>query len=483
MPLPSGLSALIQAATSQFGHLVDDTATSSRNNVEPDPYAGVTTDDGASSDGGEKHEDVGKLTQTPLMVPEPDPLRHTFPELLMTLAIDPRNSDVIAFLPDGKFFALRVRAFTENIMKEYFPVTTFEEFLDLTNDWGFTRILQDANETGIEVFRHPQFIQGDFVKCKGIKFGENPTEARVSALPEAARIEYTASDDSNASAANTKRRLSPGFMQRRESESSTIMKRRLSMEDGHQTAGRAESENGDIASYANQSRSDEIRSVALALTTEKLNLHHEPAPATTDAPFVTLVDQAVKSATHTIVTDAIETLLNDEVHTKETYQKHEKELSKSSLPGVVPISKVLFDKDSANAAKGRRDSLPKEVTTRTCGIAELSEAAAIKAEELDKELREESERQARRASLANGSGNSLTEKEKEPTTQVSKEAATEESREAATEESREAATKEPSKEATTQESKETTAQEASDEATTQTPEEAATQEPKETATQ
>lgn len=394
MPLPSGLSALIQVATSQFGHLVADTATSSvRNkNTEHDTYTGVTTDDGASSDGGERADESAKHTQTtPVIVPEPDPLRHTFPELLMTLAIDPRNSDVIAFLPDGKFFAMRVKPFTESMMKEYFPVTTFEEFLDLTNDWGFTKILQDANDTGIEVFRHPQFIQGDYIKCKGIKFGENPTEARVSALPEAARIEYTGSEDSGGSAANTKRRLSPGFMRRRESESSTIMKRRLSEEGQSPNTGRAESENGDIASYANQSRSDDIRSVALALTTEKLNLHTEIKPPTVDAPFVTLVDQAVKSTTHTIVTDAIETLLNDEGHTKETYQKHERELSKSSLPGVVPISKVLFDKDSSDAVNARRESLPREVSATSCGIEELSEAAAIKAEE----LREESERLAR----------------------------------------------------------------------------------------
>ena len=360
-----------------------------------DGYSGVTTDDGASSDGGDRHDDTtAKHTQTPIIVPEPDPMRHTFPELLMTLAIDPRNSDVIAFLPDGKFFAMRVKEFTDNVMKEYFPVTTFEEFLDLTNDWGFTKVLQDANETGIEVFRHPQFIKGDFVKCKGIKFGESPTDARVSALPEAARIEYTLSDESHAgaAAANTKRRLSPGFMKRRESESSTTMKRRLSLEESHQTAGN--SENGDIASYANVSRSDEIRSVALALTTEKLNLHQEAKVANTDAPSVTLIDQAVKSATHTIVTDAIETLLNDEVHTKETYQKHEKELSKSSLPGVVPISKMLFDRESKDqGVRGRRDSLPKEVSTASCGIVELSEVAAIKAEE----LREESERELQRA--------------------------------------------------------------------------------------
>ena len=396
MPLPSGLSALIQAATSQFGQLADDTATSSNKNAENDPYSGVTTDDGASSDGGERLEDSVKHTQTPVIIPEPDPMRHTFPELLMTLAIDPRNSDVIAFLPDGKFFALRVNEFSEKIMKEYFPVTSFDEFLDLTNDWGFTRILQDANNTGIEVFRHPQFVKGDFAKCKGIKFGENPTDARVSALPEAAKIEYTVSEDSTGStSANTKRRLSPGFMKRRESESSTTMKRRLSLEEGQ---GKAESENGEVGSYANHSKSDDVRSVALALTTEKLNLHHEPKAATAaERSCITLVDQALKSTTQTIVTDAIETLLNDEVHTKETYLKHEKELSKSSLPGVVPISKMLFEKKDdpvprkETETKERRSSLPAEVTTATSGIEELSEAAAIKAEE----LREESEREIR----------------------------------------------------------------------------------------
>ena len=251
MPLASGLSALIQAATSQFGNLVDDTAASShQDNTQSDPYTGVTTDDGASSDGGERQDDTGKHTQTPVIVSEPDPMRHTFPELLMTLAIDPRNSDVIAFLPDGKFFALRVKDFTENVMKEFFSVSTFEEFLDLTNEWGFTKLLQDANETGIEVFRHPQFVRGDFVKCKGMKFGENPTTARVSALPEAARIDFTVSEESTVS----KRRLSPGFMKRRESESSTTMKRRLSLEDGQPAMNKTESENGENGSYTNQSR-------------------------------------------------------------------------------------------------------------------------------------------------------------------------------------------------------------------------------------
>jgi hypothetical protein len=87
----------------------------------------------------------------------------------------------------------------------------------------------------------------------------------------------------------------------------------------------------------------------LAITTAQLNLQcsDEDNTSTTNAnverkPSVHLVDGAVERATQSIVTDAIETLLFDEGHTREMYLKHERELSKSSLPGIVPISKQLF---------------------------------------------------------------------------------------------------------------------------------------------
>eukprot|EP00536_Pseudo-nitzschia_multiseries_P001036 jgi/Psemu1/300479/fgenesh1_kg.13_\ len=81
-----------------------------------------------------------------------------------------------------------------------------------------------------------------------------------------------------------------------------------------------------------------------------------------------LVDGGVETATHTIVTDAIEALLFDETHTRETYNRHEKELSVSSLPGVVPISKQLFSVSDNNGASS--DTTPNEnneggVTTET----------------------------------------------------------------------------------------------------------------------
>jgi HSF-type DNA-binding len=437
-PMPSLMSALIQAATEQLTILAEEAseaaATSSRAvSDEHHPLSGSTTDDGASSDGGGGGGGGTGANRTPSIVPEPDPTKQSVPELLMTLAVDPKNEDTIAFLPDGKFFAVRAKQFSEEIMIHYFTVTTFEEFLDLTYDWGFTRILQDhhpgRDSVGIEVFRHPQFIKGEWAKCALMKFGETPTDARLSALPDRARIEYTMSDESNSSSGaaagggagavpggpHSKRRLSPGFIKRRESDGSlgaAVPKKRHSLEGQLKkrfsldtsgscppgpslatgtvgrsaSVGRADSEAGDIASYTNHSRSDDIRSVALALTTEKLNLRNDNSDngvgghdhgGDSSSCSRRLVDQAVKSATYTIVTDAIETLLNDESHTKETYLKHEKELSKSCLPGVVPISKQLFEPRKDGSTNMNRN--PPEVvvtTTTTTGEAQPPTTAA-----------------------------------------------------------------------------------------------------------
>ena len=62
-----------------------------------------------------------------------------------------------------------------------------------------------------------------------------------------------------------------------------------------------------------------------------------------------LIDGAVEKATRAIVTDAVESRLRDESHTRETYLKHEKELSQSVIPGVIPISKQLFSPSKQSA--------------------------------------------------------------------------------------------------------------------------------------
>jgi hypothetical protein len=112
---------------------------------------------------------------------------------------------------------------------------------------------------------------------------------------------------------------------------------------------------------------DDLRSIALSITTEKLRIRSCESPAADgpnpsrprpprtgssnpDFEGTDLVDRAVESATHAVVTDAIETLLVDEDHTKQTYLKHEQALSVSTLRGVVPISKQLFSPEAAPLA-------------------------------------------------------------------------------------------------------------------------------------
>lgn len=342
----SGLSALIQAATFQLSHLDDDTQSSSLSHLH----------EKSSSHSTVLSSLLDTTSRAPPISREADPRLQSFPQILMTLAVDPKNIDVITFLPDGKFFAIRTHEFCKDAMINCFSVATFEEFLDLLNDWGFSRLLQENNFSGIELFRHPLFIECDWKKCDCIKFGESPTDVRVSALPERARIEYTLSDDAVCSpslnASNTKRRLSPGFLARRETEPSVSCKQRVkskepdsSGSDQSNIRSRTDSDCNEslpTASHSTQSQVEELRSVALAITSEKLNIKNDSRDTPTSRNSTPLADEAVESCTHTIVTDAIETLLRDETHTKETYLKHENELGRSSLPGIISISKQLF---------------------------------------------------------------------------------------------------------------------------------------------
>jgi hypothetical protein len=393
MPLPSGLSALIQAATSQLGQLTD-LASDPRHRGGDRQFYTISSkhEDGASSDGGER---LDAPTRTPTMIPERDHRKQSFPELLMTLAMDPVNINVITFLPDGKFFVVRSKEFSEEIMVNYFDITTFEDFLELSHNWGFSRILQNLNCTDIEVFRHPQFVKGEWDKCGNIKVGASPTELRVSALPDRARIEYTLSDDSAASGSSavSKRRLSPGFLARCESESSgTSQKQRI--KDNHDESpqlalqiseSKVDSEAEDMCS---RSRTDDVRSIALAITTEKLNLKCDAERKDDEENCTPLIERAVESATHTIVTDAIESLLRDECHTKETYLKHEKELSRSSLPGVVPLSKQLFSPRDEPSCESK-EAPPEEVTAEPESF-ESSKKDREKADETIPELKSSS---------------------------------------------------------------------------------------------
>jgi len=361
--------------------------------------------------------------------------KHTFPGILMSLALDPQNHDTIAFLPDGKYFCMRMKRFALELLSFHFGtggdgVNSMEEFLDVARDWGFRQVLHDpvepevvnghsnnsnngsssrggsrtsstsiSSDSDIQVFRHPLFIKGDWRRCAAIqKFGEEGFGGSVARhrrrhssaslqMPlhdSTTLVEDTIATQSPATLAESKLpkrqqpNVPPSPKHRKRLSLSIEEEESLFFQDlpattpaGHQTSRDSlEEEVREEMVFQRlqqeQSRRDSVRSVAMSLTSEQLDrldkppqknaIHNENGggessfvgpPSTNSLPPATcgppLVDQAVKSATHTIVTDAIETLLHDEMHTIVTYVKHEKELSRSSLPGVVPMSKQLFE--------------------------------------------------------------------------------------------------------------------------------------------
>lgn len=367
----SGLSALIQAATSQLSNLAEGATSDASDNLSlsrhGDGYASSNDADFRSS----------TQTPTPTIVPEEPGRKLSFPELLMTLLLDSQNSDILTFLPDGKFFAIRSKEFSRDLMIHHFHVSSFVDFLELIQGWGFTKINSSNNTTrssGIQVFRHPHFRKGLSKELCRIRFGQNPTDARMMAIPDRARIEYSFSDDSWGS--TSKRRLSPSHVCQESVDSS--QRQRVVGDPSSAVASDQElaspsatvitqSKSHDSAEVNASSRrsSGDFRSHALAITTEKLNIQCSEDDAdnsNTDddqTHSVPLIDGGVERATHTIVADAIETLLRDEGHTRETYRKHEKELSISSLPGVVPISKQLFSPSEDNqTGQGEEEAAP-----------------------------------------------------------------------------------------------------------------------------
>lgn len=341
MPVHSGLSALIQAATTQLGQLDDA-------DLQPGDASSVHFDENIKTPHGGSSSLLG-AAGTPTLGPESTEVRQqTFPEVLMTLLEDKNNEDVITFLPDGKYFAIQRKDFCETTLMNYFSsVGTFEEFLEKIHGWGFSRI-DPRNKSGIEIFRHPMFVRGDWEKCSHISYGENPTDVRVSALPERTRIEHTLSDESTL--CSSKRRLSPGHARQESESSTTTSKQKIESVDAPlSTVAKTESNDTQDSDDTKKTEED-YRCLALAITTEKMNLKGDAEEEEKNS--TPLIERAVENATHTIVTDAIETLLRDEGHTRETYLKHERELSRSSLPGVVPISKQLFSPSCADPEGG-----------------------------------------------------------------------------------------------------------------------------------
>ena len=433
MPVHSGLSALIEAATTQLGNDYQ-----ARRGEAGADY-GSFGHDHPSSDGGLPRAGGGMPLTSPDTTPPLGPEKHTFPEVLMALASHPDNEDVLTFLPDGKFFAIRTEEFSSptssSLMHTHFPeAECFEDFVSLLiQGWGFARIIcedgiQQVPQTfnSIEVFCHPLFRKGDVKALRSMKPSTSPEveghqkDEKATATPQQAAtdiqtqsgppgIEQTISEDSTSA---TKRQLSPGHVRRMSTESQKqklVEDLSLLNEVPTSTAGSEPPFPPPAASVVTHSKShdsatdneshtlptqsgshrmsvtstDSIRSQALAITTEKLSLRgpdddEEDGPPSEVLPTKhSLVDGAVEKATKSIVTDAIESLLRDEEHTRSTFLKHEEELSKATLPGVVPLSKQLF---SISAGADSTEDVPVTILEPSSSTGDKKARAASEEE-------------------------------------------------------------------------------------------------------
>ena len=190
----TGFSALIQAATSQLGLLAETADAESEGSHLHSIEAGYGS--AASSDLAATSPPLG-ASRTPMIVPEHDHGngKLSFPEQLMTLLVDPNNEDVVTFLPDGRYFAIRRKEFSETLLYKHFHLTNFEEFLELIRGWGFARVncsedpaAGNSNDSvtsinsakaAIHVFRHPHFKRNHPVDMHKLRFGSKKHSHRA----------------------------------------------------------------------------------------------------------------------------------------------------------------------------------------------------------------------------------------------------------------------------------------------------------------
>jgi len=447
----SGLSALIQAATSQLGDLAEAAEATSTNSPEGSPpfLSNPTTPtlegsqlylDGTSSSLSSWHGNGAGATVAATVTPVLSSVvegsaKLLFPEVLMHLLSNPANEDIVTFLPDGKYFAIRRLEFTKELLCQNFQTSIFEDFLKEARGWGFIRVNGsntdvtncsttststsscttsntnngDCNESTngcgseiskdeIFVFRHTHFEQNQPVNIGKMR---RQAAMRISQEHNAhTTTTTTTTETNNSSSSSSKRQLPPST----DSEDFDDYRQRLRIDsrrlpvdgDSFLLPGSAAC---DQPLQLRRRSSLELRGVAEAITASKLQLNSssmeivKDESPTQDSPILSdtdlmppklerrqstassLVDGGVETATQNIVTDAIEALLFDENHTRETYNRHEKELSISSLPGVVPISKQLFSandsSDMADDAKNNKnDETSKSKSNKSSGRKE-----------------------------------------------------------------------------------------------------------------
>jgi len=433
----SGLSALIKAATSQLGDLSESTSAINTPEGTPTLLSNPTTPtmDGAHLDldrtSSWNQKDLEVAPVTPLLASiqnkgSGNSERFFFPEVLMRLLSHPANEDIVTFLPDGKYFAIRRLVFSNELLYKHFQLTRFEDFLQETRGWGFIRVtgndsadcnsansnINDGNcntssnsdssmgKADIYVFRHPHFEKNRPEDMDKIRFRNRDSMERVSSQDythEGKTKSRTLQQNAKSELNTSKRHLSLSNSGELGDTRQRLKIESKSSQDNTNACAVSIRSTDPPSQQLRRQSSLELRGVAEAITASKLHFrnsrevtkedddrnqdsrmaydtdsaiypqsgldHTSPEHERRLSTASSLVDGGVETATQNIVTDAIEALLFDESHTRETYHRHEKELSVSSLPGVVPISKQLFSaKESNNASSCTSEKNKKDKT-------------------------------------------------------------------------------------------------------------------------
>lgn len=104
----------------------------------------------------------------------------SFVELLMDLLDDDTNSNVVAWMPDGKSFTLvNPKHFVSVEMPKIFEIKNMSSFVRKLTRWGFTRGF-DKSTMNSDIFQHKDFQKGRREDLKKINCSVGPPTLRSS---------------------------------------------------------------------------------------------------------------------------------------------------------------------------------------------------------------------------------------------------------------------------------------------------------------
>ena len=72
---------------------------------------------------------------------------------------------VISWLSDGRAFVIQQKnLFTHHLLRPYFDLSSWDEFISLLREWGFV-VSEGIGDDSPTIFAHPLFVRGKLFLC------------------------------------------------------------------------------------------------------------------------------------------------------------------------------------------------------------------------------------------------------------------------------------------------------------------------------